>query len=506
MHDDNLETPDDKSDSTTPTGFNATKIEHEMVTKVIKFSFTTPKDRNTQQAPPAIIHTHWMQAIQTALGEDIIIWNNKGEKVEKVNAICWTSNPTLHQKQFKLHQKITGGNSPRRTIRYYVVHRIITSASIASIKQIPEIHQILRDNSCYLNKHPWNEDAWDTTKIGFVTNFDPSFYTPDQAQMKFHELLKEKIKQMSTRTKTKIPHFRMTFSSPKMRIENNHTVSTKAYAIEVKHEDITKMLLVLKSLLQDTNTFVPFTLRSKFPEGFKMAIKYQTQMLTSHRTIVLQYMHPDMMFHIDEIIKSINGVINIMPDKHVLSNGKHRILVSKEKFNSAQEEVQRYLPGWCDTYIPPDAYPKPNPFPERPKVQPIHNDGFSSGENSWMSLSNASFMSMDLSNVADDKYFSNTTAATKAFTYAEIILTPPRHVAGKLKNITTNNDQNSDEDTQAVISEITTTARTETEQQQRRELEHARQIIANQQAEIQKLKEDQEKSKKFLRRNICTIT
>lgn len=266
------------------------------------------------------------------------------------------------------------------------------------------------------------------------------------------------------------------------------------------------MLLVLKSLLRDSNTFVPFTLRSKFPEGFKMAIKYQTQMLTSHRTIVLQYMHPDMMFHIDEIIKSINGVINIMPNKHVLSNGKHRILVSKEKFNSAQEEVQRYLPGWCDTYIPPDAYPKPNPFPERPKVQPIHNDGFSSGENSWMSLSNASFMSMDLSNVADDKYFSNTTAATKAFTYAEIILTPPRHVAGKLKNITTNNDQNSDKDTQAVISEITTTARTETEQQQRRELEHARQIIANQQAKIQKLKEDQEKSKKFLRRNICTIT
>ena len=76
MHDDNLETPDDKSDSTTPTGFNATKIEHEMVTKVIKFSFTTPTDRNTKQAPPAIIHTHRMQAIQTTLGNNIIIWNN----------------------------------------------------------------------------------------------------------------------------------------------------------------------------------------------------------------------------------------------------------------------------------------------------------------------------------------------------------------------------------------------------------------------------------------------
>jgi hypothetical protein len=98
-----------------------------------------------------------------------------------------------------------------------------------------------------------------------------------------------------------------------MRSENNCTVSTKAYAIEVKHEDTTKMLLVLKSLLRDTPTFVPFTMRSKFPEGFKKAIKYQTQTLTSHRTIVLQYLHPDMMFHIDEFIKSINGIIDIMP-------------------------------------------------------------------------------------------------------------------------------------------------------------------------------------------------
>jgi hypothetical protein len=501
MHDDNLDAPDDKSDSTTPTGFIATNIEHEMVTKVIKFSFTTPTNMHIKQAPPAVIHTHWMHAIQAALGDDIIIWNNKGDKVEKVNVIRWTGNPTIHQKQFQIHQKITGGNSPRRTIRHYIVHRIITSASIASIKQIPEIHQILRDNNCYLNEHPWNEDAWDTTKIGFVTNLDPRFYTPDQAQMKFNKLLKEKIKQLNTRTKMKIPHFRMIFSSPKIRSENQ-TTTTKAYAIEVKHEDTTNMLQILKSLLRDTPTFVPFTMRNKFPEGFKKAIKYQTQRITSHRTIVLQYLHPDMMFHIEELIKTINGVIDVMPDKRVLINGKYRILVAQDKFKTARDEAQLHLAEWCDEYIPTDAYPKPNPFPDRPRVQPIHNDGFSSGENSWMSLSNTSFMSMDLSNVEDDAYFSNTAAATKAFTYAEIIVSPPSNVAGPSRNRPTI-DQNdvkdhySDEDTRAAISEITTTARTETEQQQRRELEHARQIIADQQAEIQKLKENQEKSQNF---------
>jgi uncharacterized membrane protein len=148
MHDDNLDTPDNNSDSTTPTGFIATNFEHEMVTRVIKVSFTTPTNMHIKQAPLADIHTHWMHAIQAALVDDIIIWNNKGKKAEKVNVICWTGNPTIHQKQFQIHQKITGGNSPCHTIRHYVVHCILTSASIASIKQIPEIHQILRDNSC----------------------------------------------------------------------------------------------------------------------------------------------------------------------------------------------------------------------------------------------------------------------------------------------------------------------------------------------------------------------
>jgi hypothetical protein len=94
------------------------------------------------------------------------------------------------------------------------------------------------------------------------------------------------------------------------------------------------------------------------------------------------------------------------------------------KTNSKPHEPYsiRFLPGWCEEHIPVDAYPYPNPFPDDPKVQAIHNDGFSSGENSWMSMSNASFLSMDLNNVADDDYFSNTTIANRTFTYAEIVL------------------------------------------------------------------------------------
>ena len=209
-----------------------------MVTKVLKFSFVTHPNQTTKPAHPGAIHTHWLHAIQTALGDEIIIWNNKGEKVTPLNLIQWTSNPTIHQKQFTVHQKILGSKSSSgRVVRTYIVHHITTTASIASIKNIPAIHQILRDNYCYLQEHYWNEDAWDTTKIGFVTKMDPNFYNPDQAHTKFTDYLKDQIKKIQGRTKIKIPQFRMVFSSPKIRNDTNQTISTKAYAIEVKYDD-----------------------------------------------------------------------------------------------------------------------------------------------------------------------------------------------------------------------------------------------------------------------------
>jgi hypothetical protein len=140
-----LDKPDDSSDVTTPTGIEMNKIENKMVTKVLKFSFVTnPKQQQTKPVHPGAVHTHWMHAIQTALGDEVIIWNNKGEEVGPMNLIHWTSNPTIHQKQFTIHQKITGGNSPRRNVRHFIVHRIITTASISTIKNIPTINQILQ--------------------------------------------------------------------------------------------------------------------------------------------------------------------------------------------------------------------------------------------------------------------------------------------------------------------------------------------------------------------------
>jgi hypothetical protein len=166
--------------------------------------------------------------------------------------------------------------------------------------------------------------------------------------------------------------------------------------------------------------------------------------------------------------------------------------------------------------ISEDAQPTPGQFPGPARVRPIFNDGMSSGENSWMSASNASFMSMDFSIGQDDDYFTNTSKVNRTFSYAEILLPtspsacayeyppgqPPKH--------------HSDEDGKEVISEITT-ARSDIETAQRAEIDRlnalhnaerkaSRKIIDEQTAEIQRLKETQSRRslkpiKKSLRRS-----
>ncbi len=57
-----------------------------------------------QVVAPSIVHVHWMQAVQDALNTEVVIYNNRNRKVDKIDLIQW-SNPLIHQRQFIMHQK-----------------------------------------------------------------------------------------------------------------------------------------------------------------------------------------------------------------------------------------------------------------------------------------------------------------------------------------------------------------------------------------------------------------
>ena len=87
-------------------GFKPKENEQEMTSKVFKFSFVYTGSTKHKVAP-SVLHTHWMQAVQEAYGDEIVIVNNKNQYVETVSTIKWTD-PSKHAKQFQLHQKTSG--------------------------------------------------------------------------------------------------------------------------------------------------------------------------------------------------------------------------------------------------------------------------------------------------------------------------------------------------------------------------------------------------------------
>ncbi len=177
---------DETTIATPPKGNKMIRNDQGMTSKVIKFRFSPTPQK--QQVPPSIIHTHWMHAVQEAFGNEVAIINNRNQKVELINLLNW-SNPLIHKKQFKTYQKTTG-REPNRKVTHYILHRIQTNESLSTIRNIPQVQKILRDNNCYVTEHHWTETDWDTVSIGFVTNIDPGFYTSQQAQAKFHLILK----------------------------------------------------------------------------------------------------------------------------------------------------------------------------------------------------------------------------------------------------------------------------------------------------------------------------
>ena len=313
----------------------------------------------------------------------------------------------------------------------------------------------MREFKFYITDHQWTENNWDTTRIGWITTINPTYYNREQAQIKFSEMLHSKL----LAKKVKIPMFRMSFVSPTADKDGN-TISTKAYAVEILSEDSAHMLQVLKTLLNEAvTTFVPYSMRGKFPAAYIQAIKFQTQSMNATRVVVLQNISEAMMFYLGPHISAIPGTLDLLASPQVDENGRHTVLVDKEAFKSVRNTISQNLAKWIRDHVSSDAQPKEEQFAGVARVKPIHDDGMSSGENSWMSASNASFMSMDLSAVRDTNYFTESINIERVFTYADITL-PNR------SNLSSDITASTDDINTAVASEIT-----ELENVQKQELE-----------------------------------
>ena len=309
-----------------------------------------------------------------------------------VDPMRWTA--VQHGQQYKVHyqqHKSSGYNRDHssrqdtgRSPTAFIMHWIRTTATIISIRNLPRIQKLLRDNGVYFTEHRWPEDVYDISQQGFMLGIDPHFYTPAQAHERISSALTNAFK--TATPAVRIPKFVVAFCTPQVTIGTS-VVRTKAYAIETEKSKAVDMQRVLKEACKKTNEFIPFHLRSKHPEAFSRHIQQHSRILSQNHTIVLNYIGNQSILYLDSWIRAVPGVIDIVPSQSVETDGKFRVQVKKEDFHKVRSKLSKNLIKWYEDYVPQDAKKLTSKFPRPPEVAPLMSDGYSSGSDGYMTAS-----------------------------------------------------------------------------------------------------------------------
>ncbi len=312
-----------------------------------------------------------------------------------MNSLRWSEQQ--HAAYFKLHQRDNDqhgnhhDNSPtkasKKTNSSYIIHRVHTKVPLQKSKKIKKVFDLLSDHECYLTEHLWPEDVWEISQLGFLLGLKPQFYNITSAQGKIQQELKTKLP-----PRTKIPKFRIAFSTPKVTVKNKKAL-TKAFAFEAEKDQASELLKLLKMAYSSTNEFVPFQMRNKHPEAYLRMILQQSKIIANQHIIILNNIGNDSMYYLSDHILTIEGVTDIRPTPTTIENGKHKILVKKEKFHDARTFMKENLMEWYEKQVPVDAKRLDNRKYGPPEVAHISLDDHSSGEGTYMTSSVITAMS-----------------------------------------------------------------------------------------------------------------
>ncbi|KAI2499826.1 hypothetical protein MHU86_14643 [Fragilaria crotonensis] len=185
---DNIE--DDLSTATPPIGHRNSADDHEFVSKTIRFFFAPGDSTRIDRIDPTEVHTTWMRHVQSAFGDDVKIINNNNRQVQTIDLNAQAHKPTSYPSQFKMHVKQSGNNDTGSAkTAFTVIHRILTRIPFGKIKRHPTAYKLLTDNECFLREHKWDEHEWDIQQVGFVTGYNPKYYTAERVTTMFRARL-----------------------------------------------------------------------------------------------------------------------------------------------------------------------------------------------------------------------------------------------------------------------------------------------------------------------------
>ena len=379
--------PDDASDTTVSARFQPSAAPPGSKEFTIQFEFQ-PKTA-AEGSRVALVHTHILQAIQTAFADDTTILTNKGHALERIDPVQWAT-PTQHQQYFNIHSKQTGKGSKAST-RYYVIHRIHTRQSLSTLRRHFTVMALLQKHNCYMRAHSWDETIWDVQQAGVFIGLHPQYYTAEQGASE----IKAAIVAAKVCAARAIPAFRLVYKTPRINVGGRQH-STKAYVIEVERKVARQAMQIFKATFKATHQFLPAKMRYTNPELFAKGLKGQDQYLRSIYCVPLLHLPADSIFYLLPHFQQLAGYQGLIPSKKAETVGKYHLLVKQQHFREVRKDLEANLTSTYEAHVPADARGHPEAFPSGPCVSA--GSGYGSDESDYSaSFATASYASLDLS-------------------------------------------------------------------------------------------------------------
>ena len=310
----------------------------------------------------------------------LVVIDNKGNEYDNIDPNKMGVRKT-HMKFFNSEHQQQGEKS--HTI---IAHRIRTNVRISSLKKDKMVSDCLKEWDIYIRKHNFTEDILATSNLGFIRRIHPKSIPPETAKARI-------IHEIEAATKEKAPKFNVYYSRPSIKV-GSKTLSTQAYSITVPKAQKQKMHDLLSQTYKGSGLYVPIAMKykPKYHDAFKIAILDQEKYKKSTWTIPLLNTSSEQLAHLAPELVKINGVKELHSVYHRYQQNRSVILVDYKRSSEARAQIQQVLPELVKA-LPSNLVDDPKVLPRLPATE----DDLSEGSNSYMSLSAASIMSLDLS-------------------------------------------------------------------------------------------------------------
>jgi hypothetical protein len=133
------------------------------------------------------------------------------------------------------------------------------------------------------------------------------------------------------------------------------------------------------------------------PDAFQGAIRFQNQTMSIQQVITINHIGKEAMYYLSDRIQAIPGVIDVVPTRNVEQTGRSFVIVNKDNVERVLETLLKKFNQCYADVVPDDARPKSDQYTGLPpEIGTARSEGFSEGDNLWMTNSTRSYMSFSV--------------------------------------------------------------------------------------------------------------